>query len=150
MTPLDYARLAQKQAREVEIRAQRALTRSARKGAKLAADHTRAEGAVDTGDFARGWRGGSRGGGAAVWNDSAHAVFADTGRPPGDPPPLGAIVRWVERRLNLAGPQAFAVARRIQENIAERGLEGARINEWTAEQLKEIIPAELIKEFEKP
>lgn len=96
---------------------------------------------VDTGGFAASWRGEDRGdSAAAVVNTKPYAPYVDDGQPPGNPPPLAVLVRWVERRLRLGGHQAWAAARTIQQHIAERGITAAEITKWLRGEIKASGP----------
>lgn len=150
ISPAQYAALMTRNAAVVEDRVQDALARAAGQGAKLARQQTREVDRVDTGRFAEGWKSEARDdvGGAAVYNDAQHAPYVDDGRRAGGaPPPIGALVRWVERRLGLGGDHAWAVARTISRRIAARGIVGAQIAKWLGDKLKPIARAEVEKEL---
>ncbi len=149
MTPADYAKWYRRQAQELGDRADRALSKAAARGAKLARQRTVEVGAVDSGRFARSWQAENRPDGYAVVDAAPYAGYADQGRPPGSPPPVTEIVRWVERKFRLPGPAAWAVARKIAEHIAARGIRGAHILEWLAQRLEIVIPQEIEKEFSR-
>lgn len=142
MTPAEYAQLMRRNAAKTEDRIQDALRRVADRGAVMAKARTREMDLVDTGGFAASWRGEDRG-------DSAAAVVNTDGQPPGNPPPLAVLVRWVERRLGLGGHQAWAAARTIQQHIDERGTAAAEITKWLGEKLKPLAEKEVAEELEK-
>lgn len=150
MTPADYARMARQEAERQMQATSRAIRRSAEQGAREARQRTRDVGAVDTHEFMDGWKAEQRAEGFAVTNTAPHAPWADDGRPPGNPPPVVALVRWAERRLRVGGPQAWAVATQIAKNIAARGIRGAKVLEWVARRLEvDILPRELDKELDR-
>lgn len=150
MTPSDYAQLMRRNADKTEDRIQDALRRVADRGAVMARARTREMDLVDTGGFAQSWRGEDRGdSAAAVVNTKPYAPYVDDGQPPGNPPPLAVLVRWVERRLGLGGHQAWAAARTIQQHIAERGIAAAGIAKWLGEKLKPLAEKEVAEELER-
>lgn len=150
MTPAEYAQLMRRNADKTEDRIQDALRRVADRGAVMAKARTRETGHVDTGGFAQSWRGEDRGdSAAAVVNTKPYAPYVDDGQPPGNPPPLTVLVRWVERRLGLGGHQAWAAARTIQQHIAERGITAAEITKWLGEKLKPLAEKEVAEELER-
>lgn len=150
MTPADYAKFCRSQARDLEDKVDRALGRAAAAGAKLARERTVEVGAVDTGRFAANWIAKRLPDGYAVTDTAPYAGYADEGRPPGSPPPITAIVRWVERKFRLPGHAAWAAARKIAANIAARGTRGAHVLEWLARRLETtVIPQEIEKELSK-
>lgn len=106
---------------------------------------------MDSHQFEQGWKPEVRAdGGYAIVNTAPHAPWADDGRPPGSPPPIAALVRWVERRFRVGGPEAWAIARSIAEKIAQRGTKGAKVLEWVARRLEVvIIPQEIEKELNR-
>ena len=137
MRPDAYAALMRKNARQVQKAAQDALLSVAVKGERLAASRTRELKKVDTGGFASGWHAERRGkDGAAVANNKGNAPFVDDGRPPGRPPPVDVIVRWVERRLGLGGVEARKTAFAISRKLAQRGVAAAEITTWLAKRLR--------------
>ena len=150
IAPAQYAKLMSRNAAEVKDRVQDALVRTAERGAKLARQRTRETKHVDTGRFAEGWKAEGRDdvGGAAVYNDAQHAPYVDDGRRAGDaPPPIAALVRWVERRMGLGGDRAWAAARAISRRIAARGIVGAQIAKWLGDKLKPMAQTEVEKEL---
>lgn len=151
MSPSDYVRYARQQAEEQLKRTSQALGRSAARGAREARQRTADVGAVDSHQFEQGWKPEVRAdGGYAIVNTAPHAPWADDGRPPGSPPPIAALVRWVERRFRVGGPEAWAIARSIAEKIAQRGTKGAKVLEWVARRLEVvIIPQEIEKELNR-
>lgn len=150
MTPAEYAQLMRRNAAKTEDRIQDALRRVADRGAVMAKARTREMDLVDTGGFAASWRGEDRGdSAAAVVNTKPYAPYVDDGQPPGNPPPIAVLVRWVERRLGLGGHQAWAAARTIQQHIDERGTAAAEITKWLGEKLKPLAEKEVAEELEK-
>lgn len=150
MTPSEYAQLMRRNADKTEDRIQDALRRVADRGAVMAKGRTREMDIVDTGGFAASWRGEDRGdNAAAVVNTKPYAPYVDDGQPPGNPPPLAVLVRWVERRLGIGGHQAWAAARTIQQHIDERGTAAAEITKWLGEKLKPLAEKEVAEELER-
>ena len=151
MNPSEYVRFARQQAEQQLQRANKALARAAVRGAREARQRTADVGAVDTHEFEQGWRVEQRASGdRAIVNTAPHAPWADDGRPAGSPPPITALVRWVERRFRVGGPEAWAIARSIADKIAQRGTKGAKVLEWVARRLETvIIPQEIEKELDR-
>lgn len=149
MTPADYAKFCRSQARDLEDKVDRALGRAATAGAKLARQRTRTVHAVASGQFADNWQPEDREKGWAIVNPTPYAGYADDGRPPGSPPPITALVRWAEKKLRVAGPAAWAVAHKIAQDIAARGIRGAHVLQWLTEKLELVIPNEIEKELSR-
>jgi len=149
VTPADYAKFCRSQARDLEDKVDRALGRAAAAGAKLARQRTRTVHAVATGRFADNWQPEDRENGWAIVNPTPYAGYADDGRPPGSPPPVTALVRWAEKKLRVAGPAAWAVAHKIAQDIAARGIRGAHVLQWLTEKLELVIPNEIEKELSR-
>lgn len=84
---------------------------------------TNREGLVDQGIYKRAFRVVRTFKGAELRNDAPHAATIEYGRRPGaTPPPLGPILGWVRRKLNVKPGEAFGVALAIQKSIGRRGL----------------------------
>lgn len=130
--------------KEQTPRVAQALLRSAEDGARLARKRTYERKVVDTGEFAEGWHAEKRGDGAAIVNNADDAAFADGGREPGKAPPLDAIRAWAKRR-GLPESAVFPISRKI----AQEGTEGAKVNDWVAEQVRPIIERNVTEELEK-
>lgn len=137
MRPDAYAALMRQNAKQVKKATQEALSSVAVKGEGLAKARTRELKKVDTGGFVAGWHAEKRGQeSAAVANNKGNAPFVDDGRPPGKPPPIDVLVRWVERRLGLGGAEARQAAFAISQKLAQRGVAAAEITSWLAQRLK--------------
>lgn len=112
----------------------RELENHIRKGAERGAEEcipilqraSRAAGA-DTGGFAAGWRFRSSKRQLRFFNNRPGAGFIENGRDPGKAPPPDVILGWVQRRMNITGPEARRVAYLIGRKIAENGLQGKHV-----------------------
>lgn len=107
-------------------------------------------GAVNTGQFLRGWRWKPIDRGAALFNIASHAPFVDGGRNADrKPPPLRAIVLWAIRRLGLSEAEAKRAAFPIARAISRRGLIGRNILKGGTEEIMRLVTLEVAHELER-
>lgn len=104
-------------------------------------------GAIDTGNFLRGWRQETMPDGTeVVYNDRPHAPFVEGGRTPGRRmPPIRAIREWLVRRAGMDPDEAKRAAFPVARAIGRRGLNARQIatatdfmdevSEWMAEEI---------------
>ena len=148
MSPADYVKLLGRLADERGRKVQKALERTAAQGARLARARTRELDKVDTGELAEHWLSEPVAEGARVYNPVPHAARVDDGRGPGPMPSLPQLAAWAERRLGVGGKRAWAAARAIARQIAERGQKGAHIMAWVAARLRPLAERNITKELE--
>jgi hypothetical protein len=85
-------------------------------------------GAINTGAYRRRWMAAATAGGSVVYNDDPSAAIIERGRRAGGKmPPLRAIARWVQRRLQLSEQEAAKRAYPFARAIARRGLRARNV-----------------------
>lgn len=108
-------------------------------------------GAVDTGDFLRGWRRETMPDGTeVVYNDRTHAPYVEGGRMPGRRmPPVEVIRQWLVRRAGMDPTEAKRAAFPVARAIARRGLNARQIatasdfldqvSDWMMEEIQREV-----------
>lgn len=106
---------------------------------------------VDTGDLVKGiedperFDDGSGEWGYEIVSSSGHSIYVELGRTPGGKqPPHSVLVKWVERRLGLTGPDAESAAWAIGQAIVERGVAGIHFMRGAIEG---VSPDQLAREL---
>ncbi len=107
-------------------------------------------GAVDTSQYKNAWRWSKLPeGGAIITNSKKYAPVIEKGRRKNSAmPPLQVIEKWAMRKLGLTRKQAKAAAWPIAKAIAKRGIPGRHPEGRVAEQLIEMVVAEVRHEID--
>lgn len=109
-------------------------------------------GAVNTGEFLRGWRWTGEDDGALLYNDRTdRAPIQEHGRRPGSKmPPRDAIETWLRQRAGMNAKEAKRAAYPVARAIARRGLLGREILTAPAfnEQMADLVTKEILHELE--
>ena len=159
MNTSQWARYHRQLGNRFHVAGQRGCRSAALRVVRLMVERTRvampasdngAEGAVNTGEFLRGWKWMAISYGARVMNDRPYSSVIEYGRRPGSkPPPPAPIQRWLQRRLGMDEKEAQSVAWLVARAIGYRGLRGRAIltgAEATA-QIEVILEAEISHEL---
>lgn len=129
------------------------LLRGAMAGATKSLDTlklaTVTHGAYASGDFLRGWRARQSSDGVYVGNISPHSFWVENGRRPGRFPPIIVIQRWVEMKLQVAGPEARRAAFLIARQIARAGTKGRFILKNHQPLIQKLIQEGMLKAFQE-
>lgn len=111
-----------------------------------------AVGAVNTGEFLRGWRWTGEDDGALLYNDRTdRGPIQEHGRRPGARmPPKDVIETWLRQRAGMSAKEAKRAAYPVARAIARRGLWGRQILTEPSFNLKmaDLVSAEILHELE--
>lgn len=149
MTPSQAAAADLRIARQTRTVLKVAARSAAAKGIELMRERTRSvihpwwgtAGVIDTQRYLNGWKVQAHGGGFALFNDTPYSEVIEFGRRPGArPPPVSALIPWVQRKLMSAGPsrnskgrfinkmaQARSIAFLVARAIGKRGTPGRKV-----------------------
>lgn len=104
-------------------------------------------GAVNTVAYLMRWRATALPNGASVFNSSPYAGIIDGGRRPGTMPPLKAIAKWAQRKLQLSEKEAKAAAYPIALAIKRRGLRPRKVMSDGVDEMVTLVEAEIGREL---
>ncbi len=109
-------------------------------------------GAVNTGEFMRGWRVLRASDGATILNTKAHSPIVEHGRRAGSKfPPRAPLVAWIRRRLRMTEEQAQRMYYPIAKEIARRGLIGRKIldADEARHEIMRLVELEVVAELNR-
>lgn len=109
-------------------------------------------GAVNTGEYYRGWTFDLRPTGGRVYNRAAHARWVDHGRKAGSKmPPTKSLALWAQRKLGLTAQEAKGASFAIARAIARRGLAARNIlhGPVTQDKITRAVMEEIRREIKE-
>lgn len=109
-------------------------------------------GAVNTGEFLRGWRSLPLPDGAVIKNITAHAPVVDGGRRAGSKfPPRWALIPWIMRRLGKSKEEAERLYYPFARAIARRGLIARQIlsGDMSQRYIANLVRQEILHEIDR-